>query len=310
MIHEGACLVSESGKHLIVQKILGEGGHLRVYEVLVTETGERKALKLYKHWQGKFDGAVWENLSLLAGIGSPDKSILWVDDIVSSSDCGFGYVTTLIPEGYIPCYRLIREEELHLSSKCNFAIDLLRAFHNTRMQGLLLFTADGTENYYVHPRTGHLLIEECERTAPVGAMPYPTIFTPKYAAPEVILGKRVLDVQTNLFSLAVILFMLFFNGHPLEGQRALQIPIMTNEMLQKVYGDHPRFVFDPEDESNRPVPAIQGKMIACWNDAPDYLKNIFIKAFSQEALRNPKARPSEKELSQVIYRYKAELTMQ
>lgn len=302
-------MVSEAGNHLVVQKLLGRGGRRDVYEVLVSETGERKALKWYKQRNGAFDKEIYANLMMLANMPSPDASLIWVDDLVSTPDHGFGYITPLIPDGYISYFSFMRERELSPIAKCNFAIDLLRAFHNAWAKGLLLFTADGASHFLIHPETGHLLIEECERTAPFGNLPYPMIYHPKYAAPEVILGRRTLDIRTNRFSIAVVLFMLFFEGHPLEGKQTL-VPCLTPQLEKRFYGDNPVFVFDPEDSSNCPMPAIHSKLICRWNEAPDYLKNIFIKAFSQKALHIPSLRPNEKEFAQVIYRYKAEITMQ
>jgi len=309
MFNEGFCLVSESGNHLVVQKLLGRGGRRDVYEVLISETGERKALRWFREGYGNFDHKVHENLAFLSRIGCPDKSILWVEDVVSTGDAGFGYVTRLIPNGFVPFYKLVRERELSEVSKCNFALDYLRALHNANTQGLLLFTADGEANCYVHAQTGHLLIDECERTTIRGSTLYPMMYVHKYAAPEVILGKNELDIYTNRFSMAVVLFFVFFYGHPLEGKQTTA-PCLTPSIIRKVYGEYPVFIFDQDDTRNRPIPIVHSKVISSWEAAPDYVKNIFIKAFSQEALHNPKARPNEKELAQVIYRYKAEITMQ
>lgn len=309
MFCEGFCLVSESGNHYVVQKLLGRGGRRDVYEVLISETGERKALRWFRDGYGNFDHQVHANLAFLSRIGCPDKSLLWVEDVLSTGDTGFGYITRLIPNGFIPFYMLVRERELSQVSKCNFALDYLRALHNADKQGLLLFTADGEANCYVHAKTGHLLIDECERTTIRGSTLYPMMYVHKYAAPEVILGQNELDIYTNRFSMAVVLFFVFFCAHPLEGIQATA-PCMTPAIIRKVYGEKPVFIFDQDDTSNRPIPFVHSTVISNWDAAPDYMKNIFIKAFSQEALHNPKARPNEKEFAQAIYRYKEELTLQ
>lgn len=60
-------------------------------------------------------------------------------------------------------------------------------------------------------------------------------------APEVIVGKKLPDVHTDKFSLAVVLYLMLFLNHPLEGQKTI-CPCLTEELEKKFYGIEPVFV--------------------------------------------------------------------
>ena len=57
--------------------------------------------------------------------------------------------------------------------------------------------------------------------------------TARFMAPEIVRGEAVPSSQTDLFSLAVLLFYMLVNHHPLEGAREADIrcfdlPAMTD----------------------------------------------------------------------------------
>ena len=58
--------------------------------------------------------------------------------------------------------------------------------------------------------------------------------TPGYMAPEVILGQAKPGMDTDLFSLAVILFELFFLSHPLEGANCCKHPCLTPQIERQL----------------------------------------------------------------------------
>jgi DNA-binding helix-hairpin-helix protein with protein kinase domain len=112
-------------------------------------------------------------------------------------------------------------------------------------------------------------------------------------------------MQADAFSLSVILFQLWTNNHPLEG-KASCVPIMDGKTEKKIYGENPVFIFDPNDESNRPVPSIHKAAVSRWPVMPEYLKETFIKAFSKEALKNPQSRIIEPQWLKIFNRMKDE----
>jgi hypothetical protein len=58
------------------------------------------------------------------------------------------------------------------------------------------------------------------------------------------------STQTDLFSLAVLLFYMFVMHHPLEGRKELAIKCLDLPAMKKLYGTEPLFIFDPSDDSN------------------------------------------------------------
>jgi serine/threonine protein kinase len=58
----------------------------------------------------------------------------------------------------------------------------------------------------------------------------------RYMAPEIVLGKNMPDKYSDRYSLAVILFLLFYGGHPLEGKKVLSCSCMTESYEKKFYG--------------------------------------------------------------------------
>ena len=100
--------------------------------------------------------------------------------------------------------------------------------------------------------------------------------TPRFMAPEIVNGKA----NTDLFSLAVLLFYMFMLNHPLEGKLEAEIKCMDYLAMNRLYGEHPVFIFDPKDTSNRPVRGYQDNALLFWDLYPRQLKELFIRSFT------------------------------
>jgi len=113
-------------------------------------------------------------------------------------------------------------------------------------------------------------------------------------APELVRGDRGAQpgIQSDLHSLAVLLFLLLMNHHPLEGAQALQIRCMDENARKKLYGTDPVFLYDPNDNRNRPVPEEQQTVVATWGALPPILQRLFVETFT-DGLKNPVRRVRE-----------------
>lgn len=127
----------------------------------------------------------------------------------------------------------------------------------------------------------------------------------RWMAPEIVTLKSDPDKQSDRFSLAVVLFRLLFINHPLEGKYSTP-PCMTKELEKKYYGSEPIFVYDPKDMRNRPIPGTDRNLKLFWNIYPQYIRNLFVRAFSQEVMHKQKARVLEKEWLDAFFRLRAE----
>ena len=79
--------------------------------------------------------------------------------------------------------------------------------------------------------------------------------TNQFMAPEIVRDEAMPSTVTDLYSLAVFLFILFMRGHPLEGRRSIAAyswqqteHVSENELLLRNFGFEPLFVFDPDDD--------------------------------------------------------------
>jgi len=78
----------------------------------------------------------------------------------------------------------------------------------------------------------------------------------------------------------------FLVHHPLEGEQALHYDCWEPAALHQLFGAHPVFVFDPDDDSNRPVPGLHDNVLASWPVLPERLRELFVQSFT-EGLRDP-----------------------
>jgi serine/threonine protein kinase len=111
--------------------------------------------------------------------------------------------------------------------------------------------------------------------------------TPRFMAPEIVRGEARPSTETDLFSLAVLLFRMFLLHHPLEGKKEAEICCLDLPAMKKLYGSEPLFIFDPDDDSNRPVQGYQDNAIIYWAIYPPFLRDLFTRAFT-DGIRDPK----------------------
>jgi hypothetical protein len=114
-------------------------------------------------------------------------------------------------------------------------------------------------------------------------------------APEIIRGAADPSTQTDLHSLAVLLFYLWVWHHPFHGEMEYRFHCWDIPAKKKVYGESPVFVFDPENPTNR-LPPDPDYAIARerWEYCPEDLRQTFIRAFT-DGLRDPGRRVTEGE---------------
>ncbi len=291
------------GKTVTVQKFLGEGGQGTVYAV--DYNGEPKALKWYKpDGMGKKPESFYDNLKKNALHGPPGPEFLWPQDLTGWRDGCFGYIMDLRPEGYheisefmlrrvsFPSYRTITDAALHI-------VSAYRILHNSGQSYQDL--NDG--NFFIEPTSGKVLICDNDNVAP-NKTDTGILGKPRYMAPEIVLRKNTPDNMSDRFSMSVILFILICMAHPLEGRHSL-VPALTPELQERLYGSEALFIMDPNDASNCPVPGVHDNVRQIWKYLPDYMRDIFTKAFSQKAFATPNARPTELEWINALTRFRS-----
>jgi serine/threonine protein kinase len=113
-------------------------------------------------------------------------------------------------------------------------------------------------------------------------------------APEIVVGNAKPSRNTDLYSLAVLLFYMFMLNHPLEGKLEADIKCMDVHAMNQLYGTKPLFIYDPADKSNRPVRGYHDNAIIYWDLYPQQLKDMFTQVFTV-GLKQPSKRVTERQ---------------
>jgi len=293
------------GGSVRVEKFLGEGGQGRVY--LAKYNGQNKALKWYKKDRlGEKPAAFYENIKQNVMRGTPSPEFLWPLDITEWVDGTFGYIMDLKPEGYyeVTEYMLCHVRFKSYRAIIDAALKIVSAYRILHNAGYSYQDLnDG--NFLINPQNGRVLICDNDNVAPDGTETG-IIGKPRYMAPEIVLRKNTPNSLSDRFSMSVILYILFCLNHPLEGKRYL-VSGLTPALQEKLYGSEPLFIMDPDDKSNGPHPMVHKNSLAVWPCLPDYVKKIFLTAFSQKAFHKPSARPREIDWLNVLTRFRSEI---
>ena len=298
ILKAGTLLRTHGGQEVRIEAMLGEGGQGEVYRVKVQ--GQTYALKWYhqpqteqqKQWAGEQREAL---LGYLLKKSPPDTRFLWPLGLVDHPrGATFGYLMELIPEGYqgleflvlgkmrpVPSFTVLSTAAIGLAECFRKLHNMGACYKDINLGGPLLNPATGdvvvcgTDNVRVNKTPGNIIF----------------VF---FAAPELILGQGTCQTNTDIHSLAVLLFYMFVRHHPLEGRKELSVNVFNEAAQRKFYGRQPLFIFNPEDDSNRPVPGFHDGAIRNWALYPKFLQRRFIRAFGV-GLERPELRVREGE---------------
>lgn len=277
----GQRIRTASGGELEVIQKLGEGGQGVVYKV--NYNGKQLALKWY--FGNKLNNAdkFYRNIQNNIKQGAPTSAFLWPLEITEYFEGSFGYLMELRPSEYkdFSLFLLAKVRFASIEAIINTALCITNGFRELHNKGYSYQDLnDG--NFFVNPKTGDVLICDNDNVAPYGEN-LGIAGKCRYMAPEVVMGKKRPDSHTDRFSLAVVLYMLLFLNHPLEGKRTM-CPCLTEELERKFYGSDPVFVWDSTNDSNRPVRGVHTNEIKLWPLYPEFVRKTFEKAFSHEVM--------------------------
>lgn len=285
-----------TGQQCVVENLLGEGGQGEVWRVQAGSHAH--ALKWFNPVMIERDPDLRTRIERLVEIGAPSRRFLWPFEIVEDPQDArrFGYLQRLRGESFVELKVLIASDaQLSfrvLAEMCYLLCDELFALHSKG----LCYADLNAGNVFANRATGDIEIFDNDNVD-IDGKPSIMMGFPGFQAPEVVMRRALATRTTDLHSLAVMLFRVFLVGHPLDGSavaRLMQDPQWVRldparrraEMNERLYGDGARFVFDPDDDSNRPLPAQQAQVIAYWDIYPQFFRDIFTRAFTV-GLRDP-----------------------
>ena len=278
---KGQRIRTASGGELEVVDKLGAGGQGTVYRV--SYNGKQLALKWYHPGTLRDPGVFYENLKKNIRMGPPTAAFLWPLEVTEQTEGSFGYLMELRPKEYkdFSQFMLARVHFSGIGALINAALNIVNGFRVLHNRGQS-YQDLNNGNFFVNPDDGEVLICDNDNVAPYGEN-LGIAGKCGYMAPEVVTGKKRPDIHTDRFSLAVVLYLLLFMDHPLMGKATMR-PCMTEELERKVYGTSPLFVYDPNIDANRPVRGVHMNEINLWPIYPQFVRQTFQKAFSQECM--------------------------
>ncbi|MDR2366288.1 MAG: hypothetical protein LBD68_10650 [Zoogloeaceae bacterium] len=302
-LQRGDIVPTKNFREARVLEKLGEGGQGIVYKV--DYGGDPRALKWYFAKRVKDPKKFYENLENNIRTGKPTEAFLWPEDITEWVGGTFGYIMPLRPREYVDFSRFLigRSVFAGVTAMTNAALQIVSSFRALHNKGYSYQDLnDG--NFFINPKTGGVLICDNDNVSAFGKSSG-IAGKARYMAPEIVRGGAP-DKQSDRFSLAVILFLLWVGSHPLEGRAACP-PCMDARSERRIYGEKPLFIFDPEDASNRPVPGLHRGAITRYPLLPPYCREMFAKAFGKTALLDPAKRIIEQEWLRMFIRMRGEV---
>ena len=299
----GARVSTVLGREALVLRFIGRGGQGSVYEVAYA--GSRKALKWYH------DGAIRRPREFIRNLrrnienGAPTDEFLWPLDLTDSYGGQFGYVMDLRPQGYVEVDAFLTNQAAFPSyRRCvDACLNIVHAFRILHDEGYA-YSDINSKNFFINPDTGKVLICDNDNVVP-DSYDSGVWGTPGYMAPEVVRGGKP-NALSDLHSMAVLLFLLLFKAHPLEGM-SMEGTILTEQERLRIYGIEPLFVFDPNDSRNHLFVETHASTIRMWEEMPSYMRALFLRAFGQKALLNPNQRPIDAEWTSALARFRSEI---
>lgn len=298
----------KNGSEAKILAEFGSGGQGTVYKV--SYDGAEYALKWYHN--GAFKGKerdFYKNLENNISKGAPTKSFLWPLGVSEIKNGSFGYLMNIRPDGYEELTNFFvgssKKKQVRFRSFdaiSTAAIKIIQAFRELHNKGYS-YQDINNGNFFINPQNGDVLICDNDNVSPFG-MNLGIMGKQRWMAPEIVTGGDP-DKHSDRFSLSVVLFRLLFINHPLEG-RASTPPCMTKELERKYYGTNPVFIYDPNNQTNRPIPGTDHNLKLFWGVYPQYIKDAFIRAFSEDVMSKKAPRILEREWLDIFFRLKAD----
>ncbi len=298
MLSPGKVLWSADGQRVTVGDLIGEGGQAEVYRA--SADGQAYALKWYHvpstPFQHRWATEQYRSLSeYLLPSAPPDPRFVWPLALVDDpNQRTFGYLMELLSPNYMGLESLVLGQMRPVptfAALCRSAIALAECFRKLHNMGAC-YKDINLGGPALDPRTGEVRICDTDNVR-INRTPGNIIFI-FFAAPELIRGEGVCQTNTDIHSLAVLLFYMFIRHHPLAGARELRVNVFGEVAQRKFYGREPVFIYDPHDDSNRPMPGFHDPAIRNWAIYPGFLQELFTRAFT-DGLHYPTRRVREGE---------------
>jgi len=265
-----------TGASYSVDALVGTGGQGEVYRV----SGGPQELALKWYFPESATTAQRDALERLTMQAGMDKRFLWPLELAVAPEVkGFGYLMPLRATRFKSLFDLMkRQVEPSFRTLMTIGIELAESYWQLHARGLC-YCDISFGNVFIDPVTGEVLICDSDNITIDRHAGNRIIGTPRFMAPEVVLGGPPTS-DSDRFSLAVLLFYMLHLSHPLEGRSEHDIHCMDMRAMRRLFGEEPIFIFDPTNATNRPVPGFQDHAETYWKLYPLELRELFIRSFT------------------------------
>ncbi|MDE5628924.1 MAG: hypothetical protein K2I69_05125 [Muribaculaceae bacterium] len=306
----GTRLAMSDGRPLVVLGFIASGGQGEVYKVRLEN--RIMALKWYTERNIIDNNGFLATLRYNCAQEPPSAAFIWPEGVTKRMYGSYGYVMRLRPETYFDLGKFFcidRYPEAYFRSwlaKLTAALKICDGFSRLHIDGFSYQDLnDG--NFLIHPVTGDVLICDNDNIAMdgynngIGGKPH-------YMAPEVMSGK-IPNTESDRFSLAIVLYRIFMVDHPFEGRTTCssRYVCMTPAEEASLFGKDAVFCYDRIDASNRPDERRHPNSVKYWAQLPESIRDMFCRALSRQAVRQPSLRVKASEWKRLLLRLRAEL---
>lgn len=283
MLQAGEERQTEFGMTCKIIERLGNGGQGEVYKVSVAN----KLMALKWYYPDYATSEQQQALDRLIKQGPPNEKFLWPLELVYSKEKNeLGYLMPLREDSYKDLVDLMtRRVQTTFSCLAKAGLQLADSYYRLHINGLC-YRDISFGNVFINFKNGEVLICDNDNVTVNDDKDGGVLGTQHFMAPEIVRHEAKPSTLTDLYSLSVLLFYLFMSDHPLNGKREADIHVLDAAAMGKIYGHDPLFIFDAQNNSNRPVPGYQDNATIFWPLYPQSLRDLFTRAFT-DGLHNP-----------------------
>lgn len=301
-LNQGDTITTAKGETYVVKAFLGRGGQGEVHRVSGPD-GDM-ALKWYhsESFLKRINGeAFYRNIRRNVEQGVPKLSagdtatqFIWPLKLVPWQKGSFGYLMQLFPQGYENMTNVLLGRKKTADGKLiplrwsswfalvTAALNIVRAFEILHSKGLS-YQDLNEGGLAVNMTTGDVMICDCDNVSPDSTnLGIRGIMV--YMAPEVVCGSLP-DRQSDEYSLAVILFRLFYHNHPMQGIESVALhgdeALGQEKADLRIYGTAPHYCLSRSNPVNRPHPRFHTDVLKLLGVFPEVLLDAFHTVFTQ-----------------------------
>lgn len=276
----------DSGKHYLIEKELGSGGEGTVYLVKDAANGTPYAAKWCKptERQDQQQRQIEELVHRGAPpIDDPGIHFIWPIECLSfPGSRGLGYVMPLIDTTRFFKLNQIsngRAKQPKLPTLCRISYRLAASLEVIHAAGLAYCDVN-QGNIMLDPVQGEIVVHDNDNVV-VNHSTAQVRGVWEFMAPEVALGQTGPHAESDLYSVAVLLYYLWMWEHPMDGKETLKLYSWDIPAKKKYFAQDPLFVFHPNNPANTAhgVPELELHLARWTRMCPPGLKAMFTETF-------------------------------